>query len=511
MNTAQNPGDRERHRIQTAFVDVLERTRLVRAPASRELLIEELRDRLGSFPLREYAQLRLQVVELVRGCARLPDGVAILLDTVEHLEPATTEGTQLRRLQDEWEAVDVLTADDWGSLRQALENLQPPNLTVLCQRATEHRLAGSPPWCDTAWHAFVYLAGQNAGPDGLAPSMAFLALLEDQVDAQAARLIHGRNRRLASAQELTAQLEERRVRLREGADQPMDSTAYLVIQVEPHLKPENSADSEGPEASEDVEDPADAYIVSSFRQWYGADSWHSRRGDSKVVRQGELEREVERVIDEMEVEWSDRTGTVVVEFVLPWELLNADVAWWRKEIDSSRPTPLAMDYPVVIRSLERLRTPRWHRPWYQRWQQLRTAPAGSAAHWSHPGGDDYFTRLETELKSDTRVVSLVLSEPPTQPDQTGQQEVMAALRAGLPVIIWHRQDCTSAAFRETVMGLISDGGLAQLPNRIGELRHDALKQDPALRIGHIGRHLTVLWDDPERRPDPLRAPPRSQS
>jgi hypothetical protein len=42
--------------------------------------------------------------------------------------------------------------------------------------------------------------------------------------------------------------------------------------------------------------------------------------------------------------------------------------------------------------------------------------------------------------------------------------------------------------------------------RAKELRHQALQLEPALRDGHIGHHLTILWDDPERRPDALGAP-----
>jgi hypothetical protein len=491
MKTAQTSGDQVRHRIQTVLVGVLERTRLMRGQTSRQLLVEQLQDRLGSFPLREHPELRLQVAELVRTCSRLTDGLQILVETVEHLEPGTEEVVQLRRLRDEWEAAEVLTEDDWTQLRPLLENLAPTNLTVLYQRATEHRSPGPPSWCDNAWQAFVHLAGQNAGPDGLPPSMAFLVLLEDQVDARIARWIRRRNGRLATGQGLTPELEDRRAYLRRGGEQPMDTTAYLVVQVEPHLDPGGSDDM---------------YALSHFRQWYGADSWHSRRGEPRLARLSDLEHEVELVIEQMEIDWSDRTGTVVVEFVLPWELLNVGVDRWRKETDSSRPIALAMDYPVVVRSLERLRTQRWHRAWHQRWRQLLSAPAHSVVYWSHPSGKDYFTRLESELKADDRVVSLVLSEPPAERGATGQQEIEAALRAGLPVIIWHRGDCTSAEFREAVTSLVTDGGIGQLPLRAKELRHQALRLEPALRDGHIGHQLTILWDDPERRPDTLGAP-----
>lgn len=491
MNTAQNTGDQVRHRVQAALVDVLERTRLMRGQAGRQLLLDEVRDRLGQLDMREHAVPRLQVVELVRACTRLADGVHILVETVEHLEPATDEVLQLHRLQDEWESAEVLTEADWGTLHPALESLYPTNLTLLCQLATSQRLPGPPPWCADAWHTFVHLAGQNSGPEGLPPSMAFLALLEKHVDDQVAGLIRSRNRQLAAEQGLTPQLDHLRAGRTDRDELPTDSTAYLVIQVEPRLDPDG---------------PEDLYTLSSFRQWHGGDQWRSRQDGSRTVRRDELEREVEQLINRMESGWTDRTGKVVVEFVLPWELLNAEVDWWRKEIDSDRPTALAMDYPVVVRSLERLRTTRWHRRWHQRWHQLRTAPTSSKVHRSMPAGKDYLSRLENELKGDDRIVALVLSEPPAQLGTTGQQEVTAALRAGLPVIIWHRADCTSTAFRTAVEGLVSDAGLAQLPERAKQLRHQALGLEPELRMDHIGRHLTVLWDDPARRPGPLGAP-----
>jgi hypothetical protein len=500
MRTQPTSGDQERHRIQTELVDVLERTRLLAAANGRALMLDELRDRLGQrLPLREYAELRPQLVELVRACAAHPGAVSTMVEVVVHIEPDTHEASRLRRLGDEWEATDVLAGDDWFALRPALEAIAPANLGWLCQRATEHRLASPPSWCANAWHVFVHLAGRNAGLDGLPPHMVFLILLEQEVDPATAERIRSRNRQQASEQGLTQQLDHRRSHISSGLDQPRDATAYLVIQLEPELEPGDDLD--------DLDDGAEEtqrYRLSHFRQWRGVDTWHTLAGAGRTVRRDQLEREVERLIDQLETDWADRPGTtVIVEFILPWELLNAEVDWWPRESGSARPTALAMDYPVVIRSLERLRTPRWHRAWHQRWQRLQAAPATTRVYWSRPSGEDYFTRLETELKSDERVVSLILSEPPTVANRTGQQEVEAALRAGLPVIVWHRQDCTSPAFREGVTRLISDAGLAQLPARAKELRLEALRLEPKVRQDHIGRHLTVLWCDPERKPDPV--------
>lgn len=220
MNSAQKAGDQVRRRVQIELVNVLERTRLVRGQDSRQLLIDQVRDQLGPFPLREYAELRLQLVELARTCAQRADGIRFLVDVVVYLEPDTNDARDLRRLQDEWEAVDVLTEADWVELRPELETLRPENLTVLVQRATQHRLPGPPPWCDNAWQTFLHLAGYNPGPDDLPPSMAFLLLLEDHVDERVNRLIRNRNQRQAARVGIVEQLGYLQGAINNGEDEP---------------------------------------------------------------------------------------------------------------------------------------------------------------------------------------------------------------------------------------------------------------------------------------------------
>ena len=211
----------------------------------------------------------------------MTDGVHVLVETAQHPEPGTDDARQLRRPQDEWEGAEVPIEADWVELRPALETVYPEDMTVLCQRATRHRLPGPPSWCANAWHALVHLAGQNAGPEGVPPSMAFLSLLEDQLDDQVANLIRRRNQRLAGQQGLTRQLDQIRADLKKGAEEPTDSTAYLVIQVEPRLDPDGDED---------------AYTLASFRQWHGGDMLHSRQGEPRQVRRHQLEREVEREV-----------------------------------------------------------------------------------------------------------------------------------------------------------------------------------------------------------------------
>jgi hypothetical protein len=122
-------------------------------------------------------------------------------------------------------------------------------------------------------------------------------------------------------------------------------------------------------------------------------------------------------------------------------------------------------------------------------------------YWSRPSGAEYFVRLTTQLHSDECVVSLVLSEPPEPGNKIAAKEINAALRAGIPAIIWHRIDCSSPEFREAVTTMVADGALVQLPERVAELRRAALQFGGATS-GHPGWEIALLWDDATRFPEP---------
>jgi NTP-dependent ternary conflict system VMAP-like protein/effector-associated domain 2 (EAD2)-containing protein len=488
-------------RISTDLVDVLASLPLMQQPEPRQQFMRQLRQQLDHrvdqrVELRDHPEPRRQCREIVDGCFPAPPMLWVVVEVVELFVPAAIQLRRLQRLLHERDVVDVLAEEDWLELRDRLQEIYPQDSGRLYQRATEHQLAAPPPWCEQAWDMFVHLSGQNAPASGLPPGMVFLLLLEQEVDSATAGLLRRRNQRMATELAVTAQLDRRRAVMNTGGDQPFERYVYLVIQVEPDQEPAGA-------------DPPERYLVSHYRQWYGGTGWHSQLRDRiQEVSGAELEDVVERVIEQMEEEWAGRREEVVIEFVLPIHLLNQDVAWWRKE--RARPElgwpekVLAMDYPVVVRSLDRLREPRWHHAWRRRWERLQADPARSRLYRSQGGTDP--TQLEAALASDLRWASLLLSEPPTMDasgDRTGLREVMTALRAGVPVIFWHRTEPTSDALWEDVHDMTADGQISRLPRHVRAARLAALRVDPDRRSGHRGRHLAVLWDDPDRMPEQL--------
>lgn len=477
---------RVRNELVAEVVDVLQQSNAMRNTAGSELVLRMLGEELGApVELERSGLLRTELLQLVEHCAGFPDGLTVLVRCLKYVEQQSAAVTALRRLVDEWEAVDFYEGADLHPLRPALLEMRSrASLMAMARRASRSRTQELPVWCDTAWAVFLRLAGDNAAANELPVSMAFLSLAADQLmedgKAEAAEELRRWNRKQALARGLEDRMAEWQ---HTGVALPPPSLvpAYLMIQFEP-----DGVDT-------------DRYFLSHWRQ-SDAEGWHPVPGEPVHLHRDELPSEVERLVEQTEERWSDLRQPVVLEFILPWELLGEPVEWWNKESDSTSPTPLVLDYTVLLRSFERLRKASWHRPWHNKWRRLKEQPANSSAYRNRPGSSHF--HLERELKEDEQAVCLVLSEPPGGDSPTSRQEFEAGLRAGIPAMIWHRGDCSDPAFREAVADIVQDRGLGSLLERTERWRREALAVGPEGWDNHVGRHLAILLDDPERRPGP---------
>lgn len=480
--------DRVRNELIVSIVDALQNSATVSQAGSREVWREMLAGELAS-PVEPFGgdRLRPWLLQVVKACTDVGDGLACLVRSLEYVEQQSATVVELWPLVDEWEAVDFFNNADLGHLRPVLLAMGSSDLAVMARRSSRSRVQELPAWCRTGWQVFLRLAGENSPAGELPPSMAFLALSADRLvedgQAEGAEVLRRFNRGQAAALGVESVLAER-----QQADFPHPAPslvpAYLMIQFEPDR----------------IE--ADHYYLSHWRQ-SDSEGWHPVRGETVHLGREELPGAVERLIEEAEEKWADLRQPVILEFILPWELLNEPVEWWSKESGSGSPTPLVLDYPVVVRSIERLQRAAWHRPWHNKWRQLRERPADSHPYWSSPERDGaYFFHLERELKEDQHAVCLVLSQPPGDESGTGRREVLAGLRAGVPAMIWHRSDCADPKFKDAIGEILQDRGLGSLAERVGEWRREALALGPAAWDGHVGRHLAILLDDPERKPSP---------
>ncbi|MFR9775140.1 trypsin-like peptidase domain-containing protein [Micromonospora sp. MS34] len=195
--------------------------------------------------------------------------------------------------------------------------------------------------------------------------------------------------------------------------------------------------------------------------------------------------------------------TIGVEFVLPRGLLGWEVDTWAGGLD----VPLGWQGPVVVRDLEWFDSPAPHEI-EKRARRLR----------DDPGTLDTMMRwLECStptLEPQKFQAWLWVNPPPVALGLAGpwaaDQHIHRAVASGVPALLWRRAACdvhieatTACAgtrFRaemvERLRGLRGD----DLPTQIRDLRAEAgLSDDPE----HCGRDVTLLWDEPRRRPAAL--------
>ncbi|MEU5260188.1 hypothetical protein [Amycolatopsis sp. NPDC021455] len=460
--------------VREAIVNLLANAGLAGDRPSRSLLVELIHDNLGfQLTLSEHVTGRDQLIDIVNACARVNDGMHALDRAVRMLRPGSPESELLHRLVHEPRMHDLLPDSELLWLRSVLAGFTPPKLGALVRRAASPATcpAGEP---GDAWAAFCLLTELNTPAHGLPPSLAFVEL----VAATCARPLGDELRDWNSSQARRVQGEERLSELRAERDHGGDGMRlHLVIMVEV-----------------DGIDP-DRHVVSHWRQ-EDPQEWPPARGGIATIRGDELERHVDRLIVDAERAWSEYREEAALEFVLPRALVNLPVHRWCKEHETGDPRPLFLDYPIVIRSLERMFSRQWHRAWRIRWEAMAGNPSAERVYYCSSRDIAERHRLDAIL-SDGRWLMMVLAGPPPTRPRPGGDELATGLRSGIPVLLWH-PDASAEVLHEVVAWLLDGDGLADLPSRTQNSRRAAFREVTIPVDLRIARDLVVLWDDPSR-------------
>ncbi|MBD0839642.1 effector-associated domain 2-containing protein [Streptomyces sp. TRM68416] len=480
-------------RIRRRAVDALVRCDTLGSPEDREQFLGLVLDGLRrSGGLQRHSTPRGQYVALLRFCMTTPpasggtDGLTCLAAVLDLLDPGCAESLLMYRLADEWKAVRTLPdefTDSWGLLEQALQSVRIPDAErrAMVAQATQSRLRSLPRHSITVWSDFLYLVGQNTAPDHVPPWMAYLDAASTWLDAAHRRNLRAINRRPAARWEFGHTLDRARY-ARQPSEQPSTHAEHLAIRI--------------------MEAPYDEgyYTVS---HWFhsalrGPD--FEGRSDSPTVPFAELQQTVSGVISQVQWTEGDRPGHLRLEFVLPLELINLPVESWPLDVAEGSHLLLGTSHPaVVVRSLDRLMDRRWHGWWRLRWQKLCEEPTTSSVYMSIPSSSpQHPDRVAAELADEAHVAA-VLSEPPEAGRPYGCLEFRTALCTGYPVVVWHRTSESTTEFRQVVGDLLAEGFADLLP-RITRFRRQAAALGAGTPEHRIGRHLAVLWDDPDRKP-----------
>jgi hypothetical protein len=198
---------------------------------------------------------------------------------------------------------------------------------------------------------------------------------------------------------------------------------------------------------------------------------------------------------------------LTIEFILPRALLDQPVEQFKINV-AGVGHRIGIRYPVVVRSLDRMREAAVHHDWRRKWDWLAghsvDAPVCLLA---RPGECDQ-EELYSKLSGASTAV-LALAFPPSAGVDEEPDEHWVGLVAGIPVVAWCRDGRDPAQFAREVKGLLA-ADVMKLPRRAMDLRRQALSGGPeGFGSGHLGLHLTLMFDDADRIPEPyvrLRPP-----
>jgi hypothetical protein len=197
---------------------------------------------------------------------------------------------------------------------------------------------------------------------------------------------------------------------------------------------------------------------------------------------------------------------LTIEFFLPGLLINTPVDQWQVGLGD---IVLGLQYPIVVRSLDRIRQARnANADWKAKWARISEAEmhdGGIAVMWLAEDAPQQVNRLYVNLTGPAAPVCLCLAVTPV-PAKCGA--LLAALRAGVPVLLWCRRPALDIrAGLSALLAQSAPSRLRGLPRRVFQFRRDAVSD--GADQDHLAYHLTLLWDDADRIPDadsPLRMP-----
>ncbi|MGK5733328.1 effector-associated domain 2-containing protein [Streptomyces sp. URMC 124] len=442
------------------------------------------------------------VVQLMQDLCDGPTGLAPLVKSLEVRDGNSVAIRKLRVATALWE-VELLSDEEWDELFRLLDGVCIPDLH---RRYSDflhaRRLPTAPGHCSEPWTVFLHAATLNARPGETLPCFQVLQQLLALGAEGPAQL-----RIVAWAREHDPHPAAHRAGPWQqdspwpdgapgaGGDAPSapspprgdsgvwDPPNYLIIRIRPLLAPDQGGDA----------------LLSHWRRLHPEGQL---RGADRRIDLGDAESEVRSLIRQAESEWAYLKSDLAIEFVLPQGLLGMTVERWRKVPFQGVDGVLGEDHHVVLRSLDRIDRRDLHGSWSRRWKDFTDGCAGRV-HWFPEDG-------RRHLLSDPPPAVAVLSRPPdgarSEEGREGEEgpdgrpdELAAALRAGVPVVLWDRRDGLDPSFRTALRSLLNSRDLRGLPSLVKSLRISSGDRDPE-EYFLVGRHVALLWDDPNRMP-----------
>jgi hypothetical protein len=452
----------------------------------REVHLTALERELGHrLPIDHHDQDKLDVWALVDVLLDYPGAAQALVRNLQRFYKDSLSVAALDALVRELRPEPWLGGAERRELHQLITSLErvDPGLTHLGRFPMLYRRAVGPAWplLDRemrSLHDVVALLEEiPAGPDGVPPLLTFVGDLAEYADRPTGPAFRDWVSRQAAAQGLNGvpvPWPGTRPEVRGAPPEP--SETYLVIACTP-----------------DALEP-DRYLVTAWLQ-VGREPGSTLHSGDEALPLGRIPELLERLLTAESSVVGRPTPDLTVEFVLPRALRGHPVEDTRITIAGFEHR-IGIKYPVVVRSLDRMRLAAVHHDWRHKWEVLRGDALAAPVCLVTRRGEFQQEELFSKLSEAPAVLALAF--PPWAAGDEADEHWVGLL-SGTPVIAWCRDGRDPARFAREVKDLLA-ADLMRLPRRTMELRRQALSGEGA-GAGHLGLHLTLVFDDADRIPE----------
>ena len=185
-----------------------------------------------------------------------------------------------------------------------------------------------------------------------------------------------------------------------------------------------------------------------------------------------------------------------IHIFVPSELISHGIDTWKSDADEDDELSMTFGerYEVIVRYSERLGSKTESiLKWREKGQKMKQRLPEPASCVFLPGDCATPKRLLKQLIADSAIAVKVTST--TQLTELGK----LLLKSGIPLAVWIRNtmpnvDCPTEL--DYLLGACPE--LQTLPGRVHSTRLEAFDEDEP--DSHVGRHLALLWDDPDLVP-----------
>ncbi|WP_033328456.1 hypothetical protein [Streptomyces yerevanensis] len=479
----------------------LERAEPLEEERSRRALLDRLLPEAGQDPEVAFLDGQFLLAALVDRLALHPDGfTALATDYAESYADDEATIGELRFLAEEFRTLELMGAQSWSGLREALRKLVQDDLNgvpvpaLYAQAAADTADSALPAHCDEPWKAFVHLVCAGTDTEELPAALRFLELVASAVGGSTADTVRAHNRRWA----LHLDIAKRPLAEGEEADSVTGATAGgeagerwgYARQVDELRRRLISAPVQRPTSArllvELIPDPnsdPDGWTVSFYFQCRPRPGAWQRLPmplAERVIHLTQLFDRVEvsrRILREV---YGVPADQIEVEYILPLDLIDHP----DKLIAHGGLPQTAASFPLIVHSLDRLHNSTWRAVWQEHWRRTRRT-----------SGQLLFQVAalnQPETVAAEPVAGVLLTQKPGS--DTGRHEVSMALRHGVPLVMWRHHPRAQPDFTALYKRIMAEGRL--------DVRH--FGQDdgdgPAAGESVWNRQFVVIFDTPENLP-----------